>query len=532
MCQSQSCHKSRHRHRWLAVGSLIVVVGLGSTLWRGAIGQDRPGAGLPVLQAAETDIPTVVDPEVVAHAKSLSRAFRAVAKAVQPTVVKITTSTKPQRNGPQRSGSPRNTPQGNPFKGTPFEDFFGDQDMPGFQFRHPQVPRRQSGVGSGVIIDPKGIILTNNHVVDGAGEVTIDLPDGRQYKAVEIKTDEQTDLAVVMIKPDEPLPAATMGDSDRMEIGDWVLAIGNQFELEGTVTAGIISAKGRSLASSQRAELLQTDAAINPGNSGGPLVNLDGHVIGISTAIASTTGGYQGVGFAIPINLAKWVTAQLIESGQVRRAYLGVQISEIDSQLATKLGVRPGEGVVVAEIFPDTPAADAGFEIGDIIRTFAGHPVTNPRELQEAVERSQPGTKQRVDIVRNRKPDTLSVVVKPLPKDFGMAGGPSLGQGRTEDASGYTNDDLGLDVGDLTEELAEQLGYEGFSGVVITGVDIDGIAAEAGISEGMLVLKVGSKVVKSVADFKAAMKGESLKEGILLLIRAKDSNRFIVLQKS
>ncbi|MEE8451261.1 MAG: Do family serine endopeptidase [Thermoguttaceae bacterium] len=532
MSQSQShdhcqCHRQKHRHRrWLVVGSLIVVVGLGSTLWRGAIGQDRPGTDRTASQAAETAIPPVVDPEAVSHAKSLSRAFRAVAKAVQPTVVKITTSTKPQR-----MGSSRGMPQGNPFKGTPFEDFFGEGDMPGFQFRHPPIPRRQ-GVGSGVIIDPKGIILTNNHVVDGADEVTIELPNGEVYKAVEIKTDEQTDLAVVMIEPDEPLPAATMGDSDQMEIGDWVLAIGNQFGLEGTVTAGIISGKERSLAPNRRAELLQTDAAINPGNSGGPLVNLDGHVIGISTAIASTNGGYQGVGFAIPINLAKWVTAQLIESGQVRRAYLGVEIREVDAQLATELGVRPGEGVAVERIFPDTPAAAAGFQADDIIRTFAGHSVTNPRELQEAVERSQPGTKQRVDIVRNGKPETLSVVVKPLPKDFGTARGPSLRHGRGEDTPGYTSDDLGLDVDDLTEELAEKLGYEGFAGVVITGVDVDGIAATAGISEGMLILKVGSKVVKSVADFEAAMKGESLEEGILLLIRAKDSNRFIVLQAS
>lgn len=522
----QSPRQSPRRHRWWVVGSLIVVVGLGSTLWRGAIGQDRPGADGAALQTAETTIPPVVDPKIVANAKSLSLAFRAVAKAVQPTVVKITTTTKLRRAAPSR-----NMPQGNPFEGTPFEDFFGDREMPNFQFRHPPIPRRQ-GIGSGVIIDSKGIVLTNNHVVAGADEVTIELPNGDVYKAVEIKTDEQTDLAIVMIEPDKPLPAATMGDSDLMEIGDWVLAIGNQFELEGTVTAGIISAKGRSLASSRRAELLQTDAAINPGNSGGPLVNLDGHVIGISTAIASTNGGYQGVGFAIPINLAKWVTAQLIESGRVRRAYLGVKISEIDAQMATELGVRPGEGVAVVEIYPETPAAAAGFQIDDVIRNFAGHSVTNPRDLQEAVERSQPGTKQRVDIVRNRKSDTLSVVVKALPKDFGMVRGPSLGHGRNEDKPGYTSGDLGLDVDELSEELAEQLGYEGFSGVVITGVDGDGIAATAGIGEGMLILKVGSKVVKSVADFEAAMKGESLEEGILLLIRAKDSNRFVVLQAS
>ena len=200
-CAPCQCHTPTPRpRRWLMIGTLIVVVALGGTLWRGIVGQDEPGTDFATLHAAETVVPPVVDPEVVAHAKSLSQAFRAVAKVVQPTVVKITTSTKPQRPTMQR-GAPR----GNPFKGTPFEDFFDDGDTPGFQFRHPQVPRRQSGVGSGVIIDPKGIILTNNHVVAGADEVTVELPDGRQYKGVDIKTDEQTDLAVVMIKPDSLL---------------------------------------------------------------------------------------------------------------------------------------------------------------------------------------------------------------------------------------------------------------------------------------------------------------------------------------
>ena len=221
--------------------------------------------------------------------------------------MKIRTVTRPQ---PAAEDQADNTqPRENPFKGTPFEDFFRDE-LPGFRGM-PRVPQRQ-GLGSGVIIDPSGIILTNNHVIDGADEVIVELADGREFRANDVRTDPQTDLAVLRIKVDEPLPAAQLGDSAAMDIGDWVLAIGCPFELDLTVSAGIISGKGRALAAGRRANFLQTDAAINPGNSGGPLVNLDGEVVGINTAIASSTGTYQGVGFAIPSDLAKWVMAQLI----------------------------------------------------------------------------------------------------------------------------------------------------------------------------------------------------------------------------
>ena len=489
--------------RWLTTWTLIALIGLGVVVWQAAIGQDRA--------------PTK-DDHAVAQAKSLSRAFRAAAGNVMPTVVKIRTITKPM----QLKGV---APQENPFKGTPFENFFDEDRMPGrVPFGHPPVPRQ--GLGSGVIIDSQGIILTNNHVVADADEVLVELPDGRQFQGTDIKTDPQTDLAVVRIKADGDLPAATMGDSDKLEIGDWVLAVGNPFELETSVSAGIISGKGRALRAGKRTNFLQTDAAINPGNSGGALVNLDGEVIGINTAIASNTGGYQGVGFAIPINVAKWVTAQLIESGSVQRAYLGVQIGEIDSQLAGKLGVQPHQGVLVSAVFPRTPAAEAGFEVGDVILAFAGREVHNPRQLQEVVERSAIGSKQKVDVTRNGRAKVLQVVVKPLPTEFGVASTRPGSSG----GDGVESNELGLEVGDLTDELAKKLGYEGFTGVLITRADPKGIAAKAGIREGMLILRVGRKDVKSVAEFKAAMKGESLDEGILLLVRAEDRNQFMVLQ--
>ena len=494
--------------RWLIIVSLIAGLGLGTVVWQGAIGQDRPSTS---------------EANGVEKARSLSRAFRAAAKQVIPTVVKIKTTTKPMRFGAGESS------QENPFKGTPFEDFFRD-DMPGNRF-HPPIPQRE-GLGSGVIIDRSGIILTNNHVVADADAVLIELADGRQFKATDIKTDKQTDLAVLRIDAGGPLPAAALGDSDAMEIGDWVIAVGNPFDLELTVSAGIISGKGRALAAGRRANFLQTDAAINPGNSGGPLVNLDGEVVGINTAIASSTGAYQGVGFAIPANLAKWVTSQLIKTGNVQRAYLGVGIGEISDDVARALGIDRAKGVLVTEVFPDTPAAMAGFREGDVILAFAGHEVSSPRQLQEVVERSPAGSKQKVGIIRDRKPASLTVVVKPLPGDFGVAATP-LGSDdrRNGDSPAYSNSELGLEVDDLTAQLAKWLGYEDFQGVLITGVEPDGIAAAAGIRSGMLILRISNKIVKSVDEFKAAMKTQSLEKGVLLLIRTESGNRFVVLRQ-
>ena len=255
--------------------------------------------------------PTTADP--VAAANALSQAFRNAAEKATASVVVVRSETKAQ-NVTSKGGQNRGE---NPFRGTPFEDFFRDGMPEGFSPRGGSPSR--SGVGSGVIVDAAGIVLTNNHVVEGADEVTIELSDGREFKAVDIKTDPDSDLAVVRLANAEDLPTAALGNSDELVIGDWVLAIGNPFELETTVSAGIISAKGRELGRIRRAKFLQTDAAINPGNSGGPLVNLSGEVVGINTAIASNSGAYQGIGFAIPINQARWVSEQLIKSGSVQR---------------------------------------------------------------------------------------------------------------------------------------------------------------------------------------------------------------------
>jgi len=500
------------RCSWLAMLGLGAVVLACAGLW---LIQTAPHSDYAWAQAGQAE-----DTAGLAKAESLSRVFRAAAKQVIPTVVKIRTATRPRALEESEK-----VPFDNPFKGTPFEDFFGDE------FRRFEIPRElpgREGLGSGVIIDPSGVVLTNNHVVAGADEVIIELADGRQFKATDIKTDEQTDLAVVRIKPEGPLPAAKLGDSDALEIGDWVLAVGCPFELDLTVSAGIISGKGRALAAGRRTNFLQTDAAINPGNSGGPLVNLRGEVVGINTAIASRTGGYQGVGFAIPVNVAKWVTEQLVATGKVQRAYLGVVIGQMEGPLARKLGVEPGKGVLVSEVMEDTPAAAAGLEVGDVILSFAGRPVGTPRDLQEIVERSPIGSRHRVEVLRDGKTLTLTVKLEALPEDVQLAAGLQGAPG----GSGYHNKELGLGVTELTGQLAEKLGYQGLSGVVVSEVEPGGLAATAGIREGMLILRVGKKTVSSVAEFRDALHGESIKEGVLLLLRTAQGNRFVVLQRS
>ncbi len=463
----------------------------------------------------------------VQQAKSLSRAFRSAAKEVLPTVVEVRTATKPRRAGRQFRSE-------NPFEGTPLEDFFGDS--PDFWlYEMPGVPR--PGLGSGVIIDPSGVVLTNNHVVAGADEVVVRLGDGRQFDVTEIKTDERTDLAVLRLKANETLPAARLGDSSQMEIGDWVLAIGSPFELEQTVSAGIISGKGRQLEGVRqgrllRARLLQTDAAINPGNSGGPLVNLDGEVIGVNTAIASRTGGYQGIGFAIPISQSiKWVVRQLVDTGTVARAYLGVSIVDMSAAVAEEFGVPLSQGIAVAHVGEGSPAEKAGLRKSDVIVSFDGRQVQSTSDLQEVVERSPAGSQHEMRILRQGKPQTLTVQVEAMPDDFEVAMSRSP-EGRSFTSEFYRDRQLGLVVIDLTEVLTRRLGYEGFSGVLIFHVDRDRIAAQAGLREGMLITRVGEKPVGSVADFKEAIEAESLQRGVELEVQTRRGKQVFKLQSS
>ncbi|NUQ62402.1 MAG: Do family serine endopeptidase [Pirellulales bacterium] len=477
---------------------------------------------LLAIAAAAASAPSRADEDAAAiqQAKSLSRAFRAAAKTVLPTVVEVKTTTGARV---ARQAAPRSEQNENPFRGTPFEDLFEDG---GPRFHGvPDVP--EPGLGSGVIIDPSGVILTNNHVVRDADEVVIKLSDGRQFKADDVRVDEKTDLAVVRINAKEPLPAARLGDSDKAEIGDWVLAVGNPFELDQTVSAGIISAKGRTLGAVGRAKLLQTDAAINPGNSGGPLVNLDGEVIGINTAIYSRSGGNQGIGFAIPVNLAKWITPQLIQRGNVQRAYLGVAIEPAGDPENQQFGVLPRQGVRISEVFEESPAAAAGLRKGDVILRFDGRAVLGATDLQEMVERTPDGSRHQVDILRDDKPATVPVVVRAMPDDFDMAA--RSHQNRPLGLL-YQNRELGLLATDLNEELATQLGYEEGSGAVVVHVDRGRPAYAAGLREGMLIRRVGDMAVQTAAQLKTALESVKKGEGIRIEVQTHQGPRTLELK--
>jgi serine protease Do len=438
-------------------------------------------AGVAAALAALTTLPPAhaEEPPATAleHANALSRAFRHAAEKATPSVVVVRSESKPREPGRAEQGNRggRRGRADNPFKGTPFEDMFPDGMPEGFDSNGPdgeggrRMPGR-SGVGSGVIIDGAGIVLTNNHVVEGADTVTVELADGREYKAVDIKTDPASDLAVVRLADADNLPVAMLGDSDRMEIGDWVIAIGNPFELETTVSAGIISGKGRELGSVQRAKFLQTDAAINPGNSGGPLVNLEGEVVGINTAIASNNGGYQGIGFAIPINLAKWVGGQLVAKGRVQRGYLGVQIGALSGEMAAKLGVKDRKGVLVNDVVAGSPAAEAGVEELDVITSFDGQAVDGPRTLQEVVERSDFEKPHRVTVLRDGRKSELAIAVRPMPDK--LAGG-EVRRAETDEmaAETYYSKDLGLEVRNKDAAGGDKTPFEGFDGVLVERVD-------------------------------------------------------------
>ena len=478
--------------------------------------------------------------EAVTSARALSQAFRNAASDVLPAVVAVRTT-------PQVAQTMRAEPQGGrqespqmPFKefrGTPFGELFENHpELRRFFDEMPSGPGlgspqpRAGGLGSGVIIDPEGIILTNNHVVAGAGKVSVLLQDGREFEAAEIHRDPRTDLAVLRIEGADNLTAAKLGDSDLAEVGDWVLALGEPFGLEGTVTAGIISAKGRGLGIAEREDFLQTDAAINPGNSGGPLVNLDGEVVGINTAISSRSGGNQGVGFAVPINLAKWVAEQLIETGSVRRAYLGVVIQPVTHELAQHLGVSARQGVLVTDVMPETPGQAAGLKEGDVIVEFGGRKMTKPTELQGAVERAEIGTKQPLIVLRDGKRRQLTVQVDEQPTDFGRN---SLGRMRSDgDAKAGPSkfEDLGFQVEELNDDVAEHLGFEGEQGLVITEVQPGSPAGTAGLSAGMLITHADRTAVTNVDELREAVEGASDEKGILLRVRSKQGARFLVLK--
>ena len=452
------------------------------------------------------------------YAKSLSGAFRGASEKVMPAVVTIQSfSTKSPSMGHQ--GQIPEELKDNPM----FKQFF--DNIPDNQSENPGG-QQQTGMGSGVIIDASGIILTNNHVVKDASKLLIKLHDGREFEAIDWKTDPKTDIAVVRINASASLPAATIGNSDQLDVGDWVIAVGAPFGLDETVTAGIISAKSRGIGITAREEFLQTDAAINPGNSGGPLVNLDGEVVGINTAISSTSGGYQGIGFAVPVNLARWVGDELMAHGTVQRAFLGVGIQSIDSTLSKQLGLDTVRGAVVTDVRTGSPAAKAGLQSGDVVLEFDGTSITKPGDLQGRVERASLNDVHKVVVMRDGKTITIDVRVETMPVTV------SAVEPMTTDAPRASEfNSLGLQLSDLTPDVAKQLGMSEGTGVVITGVKSGSPAIHAGLEDGMVIQKVGQTIVKSVADFTEAMQHVKPADGMLMLVQAGEASRFVVVKE-
>ncbi|QEG34600.1 Do family serine endopeptidase [Bythopirellula goksoeyrii] len=472
-------------------------------------------AVLGVYTTENVSATDTVNPAIAA-ARDLSGAFRAATGEVMDAVVAIE-SRKEEQSATQDQGLPKGE---NPFKGTPFEDLFNEGRR-----QQQAVPHRsQTGIGSGVLIHKSGLILTNNHVVDGADHVIVRLHDGREFKAVDVKTDPKTDIAIVRIESDTDFPFAKLGDSDVVEIGDWVLALGQPFGLESTVTAGIISAKHRGIGIAARENFLQTDAAINPGNSGGPLVNLDGKVIGINTAISSSGGGNDGIGFAIPVNMVKWVGKQLVADGKVRRAYLGVGIQPVTAELAKQFHVGPRTGVLINQVHADTPAEKAGLQSGDVIVEFSGKAITDPRELQLLVESADMEKSHSLKVIRDGKSIELSLRPEVLPEDLSAA------TPTPKDAESDQLEELGLAVQELTPEIATQLGLEGIEGVLIADVRDGSPAQREGLEPGNVITHVNRQQINSKNKLMSELKSDTDEEGVLLFVRTNMGSRYVVLK--
>jgi serine protease Do len=420
------------------------------------------------------------------------------------TVVNIQVSKKVSRPGLRQF--PRG-PQGerDPFRDF-FERFFGDQMPKEFE---------QKGLGSGVIISRDGYILTNNHVVEGSDEITVKLSGKEEYPGKVVGTDPNTDLALVKIEPSKDLPAAALGDSDVLRVGDWVIAIGNPFGLEHTVTLGIVSAKGRVIGSGPYDDFIQTDAAINVGNSGGPLFNLRGDVVGINTAIVASG---QGIGFAIPINMAKDELPQLREKGKVTRGWLGVQIQQWEPGLAEKFGLKEERGALVGRVMEGEPADKAGILKGDVILEVDGKAIKDTRDLLNTVARLQPGKRVKVVVWREGKEKTLTLELGERPTEGEAASGAPTQP---------KEDRLGLTVQDLTAEMAERMGIEKSEGVLIANVKAGSPAAKAGLQRGDVIHEMEHQAVRSVKDYQKIL-SQAGKDTVLIWVQRGKSRRYVV----
>ncbi len=443
----------------------------------------------------------VVTPQGREMLEQFSAAFESAAAEVNASVVPIYSEQVKVVQNPFASGD------------DPFRQFFGNDFFHQFFGNQPQQQKEVvHALGSGVIVSKDGYILTNNHVVKGAQKLTVMLSDKKKYKAKVIGTDPQTDVAVIKIDAKDLL-TANLGNSDNVKVGQWVIAVGNPFELMHTVTAGIISAKGRSTVGlADYSDFIQTDASINPGNSGGALADLDGNVIGINTAIYSPSGGNVGIGFAIPINMAKEVMDQLIKTGKVTRGFLGIQIQDVDETMAKAMKLSTTEGALVGDVNKDSPAEKAGVQVGDVITGVNGQNVENSDQLRNVVAGIEPGSTVKLTLIRKGEEKTVDVKLGERPSDAQIA----ENEGSEQES---TSKKLGVTVDNLNATLARQLGIETTVGVVITKVDQASPADDAGVKKGDVVEQVNQVNVKNVDEFNKALGQLKSGESVALLLK-------------
>jgi len=495
---------------------------------------------LAMVAAAALALPLIATPAAARGPDNIAD----VAEAVIDAVVNISTSqtvtaggpSGPGRTGPESRPGPQGPEgrQGQLPPGSPFEEFFdeffknrrGQGDPKGGD----RTPRRVNSLGSGFVIDADGIVVTNNHVIADADEITVIFNDGSKLKAELIGKDSKTDLAVLKVKPDKPLKAVKFGNSEKLRLGEWVIAIGNPFSLGGTVTAGIVSARNRDINSGPYDNYIQTDAAINRGNSGGPLFNLDGQVVGVNTAIISPSGGSIGIGFAVPSATAVAVIDQLREFKEVRRGWLGVRIQQVSDDIAESLGIKPVRGALVAGIDDKGPAKPAGIEPGDVIVKFDGKDIKEMRDLPKIVGDTPVGKDVPVIVIRKGKEETKTVRLGRL-EDVPQQASVKI-DAPAEDKS-VVQKALGLSLSNMSDELRKKHKIkEAVKGVVITAVDANSAAAEKRLNVGDVIVKVTDEEVATAADVQKRidqLKKDGKKTALLLVANTEGDVRFVAL---
>ncbi len=438
--------------------------------------------------------------------------FVRIAKAVTPAVVNISTTLIIKNNAPQGQGFPFNDPL--------FRRFFGEG---GEQFQHrrgaPQQ-RKEQGMASGVIVTSDGLIVTNNHVIEDADEIKVVMEDKREFKATLVGRDKKSDIAVIRIEA-TGLPTVPWSNSDNLQVGEYVVAVGNPFGLNQTVTMGIVSAIGRAnVGIADYEDFIQTDAAINPGNSGGALVNIRGELVGINTAIFTRSGGYMGVGFAVPSNMVRSIMDALVKTGKVTRGWLGVSIQDITPALAKEFGLKDVKGALVTDIMPDSPAAKSDLKRGDVIVSFAGHAIDNSSHLRNMVARTNVGTKASVKVIRDKKEKEIFVTLSEQPKEMAQKG--------EEEEKDSEVGSFGIAVQEITPEMAEQFDMNiKEKGVIIVQVEPGSAAEEAGLREGDLVIEINRKTVSDLKSYERLFNKLKKGDSALFLIN-RQGNRFYI----